>query len=343
MRHSFGSDNHSGAAKEIIDAISAANQGFSIAYGEDSLTAKAQEIFKRDLGNDTYVYFVFNGTGANILALKAMTESFNSILCPDTAHIYVDECGAPEKLTGCKVIPIPNVDGKVNCDNVRKELKGFGFQHHSQPKVLSISQPTELGTLYTKKEILELANLMHSHNGYLHMDGSRISNASASMNIPIKEFTVDCGVDALSFGGTKNGLLIGEAVVFFKKELAQNFLYIRKQAAQLFSKNRFIAAQFIAFLENGLNIKLATHSNNMAKYLEQQLKEVKEVQISRPVQTNAVFALIDPNLCEKLQQKHYFYVWDEETNEVRWMCSFNTHKKEIDLFVKDLKALAENL
>ena len=339
MDHSFGSDNHSGAAKEIIDAITKANTGFSVAYGEDNLSAKAQELFKRDFNNDTSVYFVFNGTGANILALKAMTNSYNSILCPDTAHINVDECGAPEKLTGCKIIPIPNINGKVNCENVRKELKEFGVQHHSQPKVLSISQPTELGTLYTKIEIQNLATLMHSHDGYLHMDGSRISNAAASMGMPIKEFTLDCGVDALSFGGTKNGLLIGEAVVFFRKELAQNFLYIRKQAAQLYSKNRFIAAQFIAFLENGLNIKLATHSNNMAKYLQQQLAEIKEVKITRPVQTNAVFAIITPKLCKELQKNHYFYIWDEQTNEVRWMCSFNTRKEDIDLFVKDLKNL----
>lgn len=336
MDHSFGSDNHSGVAKEIIAAITAANQGFYVAYGQDELTVKAQEIFKRDFGNNTHSFFVFNGTGANILALKAMTNSYNSILCPDTAHINVDECGAPEKLTGCKVIPIPNIDGKVDCNSVKKELKGFGFQHHSQPKVLSISQPTELGTLYTKDEITSLAELMHTHNGYLHIDGSRISNAAAAMNMPIKEFTVDCGADALSFGGTKNGLLIGEAVLFFREELAHNFLYIRKQAAQLFSKNRFIAAQFIAFLENGLNIELATHSNKMAKYLEQQLQGIKEVKISRPVETNAVFAIIDGNLCERLQQKQYFYVWDEESNEVRWMCSFNTRKEDIDLFVKDL-------
>lgn len=339
MDHSFGSDNHSGVANEIITAITVANQGFSVAYGEDTLTEKAQEIFKRDLGKDASVFFVFNGTGANILALKAMTNTYNSILCPSSAHINVDECGAPEKLTGCKVIALPNIDGKVSVESVKNELKGFGFQHHSQPKVLSISQPTELGTLYTKEEIKSLAHLMHSHDGYLHIDGSRISNAAAAMNMPIKEFTVDCGADALSFGGTKNGMLIGEAVVFFRDELAKNFLYIRKQAAQLYSKNRFIAAQFIAFLEDGLNLRLATHSNNMAKYLEQQLKEIKEVKISRPVQTNAVFAIIDSSLCKKLQEKQYFYIWDEQTNEVRWMCSFNTRKEDIDQFVQDLKGL----
>lgn len=342
MDHSFGSDNHSGVAQEIIDAITEANQGFSEAYGQDKLTTKAKEIFKRDFGGNSQAFFVFNGTGANILALKAMTNSYNSILCPNTAHINVDECGAPDKFTGCKIIALPNKNGKVDCNTVKKELKGFGDQHHSQPNVLSISQPTELGTLYTKEEIKSLAELMHSHNGYLHIDGSRISNAAAAMNLPIKEFTADCGADALSFGGTKNGMLIGEAVVFFRKELSENFLYIRKQAAQLFSKNRFIAAQFIAFLENGLNIKLATHSNEMAKYLENELKKIKEVIISRPVETNAVFAIIKPELCKKFQEKQYFYTWDQETGEVRWMCSFNTRKEDIDQFIKDLKGLIEN-
>ncbi len=343
MIHSFGSDNHSGVAPEIMEAINKANTGFSIAYGQDELTLKAQEIFKEMFGKDSSVFFVFNGTGANILALKAMTNSHNSILCPETAHINVDECGAPEKLTGCKLIPLPQKDGKVTCDTVKKELKGFGFQHHSQPKVLSVSQPTELGTLYTKEEISSLAQLMHSVDGYLHIDGSRISNASAALGMKVGEFTKDCGADALSFGGTKNGMMIGEAVVFFKKELAQNFMYIRKQAAQLYSKNRFIAAQFIAFLNNDLNIRLATHSNDMAKYLEKSLSGIKEVKITRPVQTNAVFAILPQEIASRLNEKHYFYVWDEFSGEVRWMCSFNTTKEDIDLFVCDLKDIINSI
>ncbi len=339
MKHSFGSDNHSGAAPEILEAIINANNQFQVAYGEDDYTKAAVEIFKKILGESAIPFFVFNGTGANILALKALTNTFNSILCPDCAHINVDECGAPEKMTGAKLIPLPSVDGKVSADVVKKELKGFGFQHHSQPKVLSISQPTELGTLYRPQEIRALAELMHSHGGYLHVDGSRISNASASLGLSIKEFITDQGVDALSFGGTKNGLLIGEAVVFFREELAENFLYIRKQGAQLFSKNRFIAAQFDAYLRDGLNIRLASHSNAMAKYLESELKGIKNVVISRPVETNVVFAAIPADLCNKLMKKHYFYVWDEETGEVRWMCSFNTTREDIDNFVADIKSL----
>lgn len=339
MIHSFGSDNHSGAAPEIMQAISNANIDFAIAYGEDPYTKEAEEIFKRDFGPDTEVFFVFNGTGANILALNALTNSYNSIICADSAHINVDECGAPEKLTGCKLVAVPTVDGKVSVESVKRELKGFGFQHHSQPKVLSISQPTELGTLYTPKEIKALADLMHEHDGYLHVDGSRISNAAAALNMKIREFTSDLGVDALSFGGTKNGMLIGEAVVFFKKEPANNFLYMRKQAAQLFSKNRYIAAQFTEFLKDGLNIRLAAHSNSMAKYLASEVNKLPAVKISRPVETNGVFAILDKEVTEQLTKKHFFYIWDEETGEVRWMCSWNTTKENIDEFIKDLKTL----
>ena len=339
MIHSFGSDNHSGVAPQIMDAIIRANSDFAVAYGEDEITRRVETIFKKEFGPDTGVFLVLNGTGANILALKAMTNTYNSILCPDMAHINVDECGAPEKITGCKLIPIPSKDGKVTVNSVKKELKGFGSQHHSQPKVLSISQPTELGTLYTPEEVASLADLMHKHGGYLHVDGSRISNASAALNMPIPKFTSEIGVDALSFGGTKNGLLIGEALLFFRKEFSDNFLYTRKQAAQLYSKNRFMAAQFEAYLCDGLNIKLANHSNSMAKYLEQQLSGIPQVKISRPVETNAVFAVIPPSLCKKLLEKHLFYIWNEETNEVRWMCSFNTTKEDIDLFISDIKHL----
>jgi len=336
MKHSFGSDNHSGVAPEIMDAIIRINSGFADAYGEDALTLKVESIFKEQFGPDTGAYLVFNGTGANILALKALTNSYNSILCPETAHINVDECGAPEKMTGCKLIPLPQKDGKVTPESVKKELKGFGFQHHAQPKVLSISQPTEMGTIYTPAEIKELADLMHSHNGYLHIDGSRISNAAAALDMPVARFTSEIGVDALSFGGTKNGLLIGEALLLFRKEHNENFLYIRKQAAQLYSKNRFMAAQFEAYLKDNLNIKMAKHSNSMAKYLEQQLAGISQVKITRSVDTNAVFAIIPPELCEKLQQRHHFHVWEEETNEVRWMCSFNTTKEDIDQFIADI-------
>lgn len=339
MKHSFGSDNHSGVAPEIIDAISRANTGFQKAYGEDEYSELAIKEFKKILGENISLFFAFNGTGANTLCLNALTESYNAILCPDSAHINVDECGAPEKFTGCKLIPIKSHNGKVNVEDVRGELKGFGFQHHSQVKVLSISQPTELGTLYTSQEIKDLADLMHQHNCYLHVDGSRISNAAAALNTPISSFITDCGVDALSFGGTKNGMLLGEAAIFINPKLAENFLYIRKQSAQLFSKSRFIAAQFIEFLGSGLYLKLARHSNEMAKYLEMRVKEIEWIKISRPVETNAVFAFIPEEAYNKIVDRHFFYVWDESTFEVRWMCSFNTTREDIDAFVDDLKKI----
>lgn len=339
MRHSFGSDNHSGAAPQIIEALAKANEGFQIAYGDDEYSMLAINKFKEILGQNTEIFFAFNGTGANTLCLRALTSSFNSILCPVNAHINVDECAAPEKITGCKLIAIPSTDGKVNVETVRKELKGIGFQHHAQVKVLSISQPTELGTIYSPKEIRALADLMHEYNCYLHVDGSRIANAAVSLNLPIISFTGDCGVDALSFGGTKNGLIMGEAAVFFKPELANNFLYMRKQSAQLFSKSRFIAAQFIEYFNDDLYLKLASSSNLMAKYLESRIREIKWITISRPVETNAVFAYMPKNAFNEIVKKHFFYVWDEDTYEVRWMCSFNTTKEDIDMFIEDLKRL----
>ncbi len=339
MKHSFGSDNHSGAAPQIIEALALANNEFQIAYGEDYYSLQVEKEFKKILGEDTSVFFAFNGTGANVLCLRALAESYNSILCPENAHINVDECGAPEKLTGCKLISLTAKDGKVSPETVKKELKGFGFQHHSQVKVLSISQPTELGTLYSPEEIKELADLMHKYNCFLHIDGSRIANAAAALKLPIKSFTADCGVDALSFGGTKNGLLIGEAALFFKKEFAKNFLYIRKQSAQLYSKSRFIAAQFLAYFKDDLYLKLANHSNEMAKYLEIRLKEVNYIKISRPVETNAVFAFIPKPAFDEIIKKHFFYVWDEDTYEIRLMCSFSTQKEDIDSFIEDLLKL----
>ncbi len=355
MKHSFGSDNHSGVHPQIMAAIQNANENFATAYGEDQYTKEVLAKLEKLLGGDCTAFFVFNGTGANIVALQGFLKSYNSVLTPETAHINVDECGAVEKISAARIVPLKAPNGKVSPTEVMKGLTGFGFQHHAQPKILSISQPTELGTLYTPAEIKELADLMHNHGCYLHVDGSRISNASESLGMPIKEFISDCGVDALSFGGTKNGLLMGEAVVIFHRpentlpdnngvpmnalnmEAARNLQYLRKQTTQLYSKSRFIAAQFDEYMKNDLYLKLAGQSNNMAKYLAKSLEGIKEVTISKAVESNAVFAILPTWLSEELHKKHYFYVWDEETNEVRWMCSFNTTKEDIDEFVKDVK------
>ena len=357
MKHSFGSDNHSGVHPQIMDAIIRANNNFTTAYGEDNYTKQVLNQLEELLGGDCTAFFVFNGTGANIVALQGFLRSYNSVLAPITAHINVDECGAVEKVSASRIIPLEAPNGKVTPKEVMQGLTGFGFQHHAQPKVLSISQPTELGTTYTPEEIKELADLVHSYGCYLHVDGSRISNAAESLGLPIKSFISDCGVDALSFGGTKNGLMMGEAVVIFhrpennlpdsngipmnclNREAAKNLQYLRKQTTQLYSKSRFIAAQFEEYLKDGLYLKLAGQSNSMARYLAQQLQGIEEVTISRSVDSNAVFAIIPSWLDAELHKKHYFYVWDESINEVRWMCSFNTTKEDIDYFVEDIKQL----
>ena len=353
MKHSFGSDNHSGVHPQIMEAIVKENNNFKTAYGDDPYTIEVLGKLEALLGGNCKALFVVNGTGANVVSLAAFVNSYHSIFAPKTAHINVDECGAPEKFTGSKIIPLSSPDGKVTPEEVIKSLTNFGEQHHSQPRILSISQPTELGTLYTPDEIKALADLMHSHNGYLHIDGSRISNAAAALDMPIKSFTADCGADVLSFGGTKNGLLMGEAVVVFNTDKdidkrnngfqADILKYIRKQATQLYSKNRFIAAQFDAYLTDNLYITLASHSNAMAKYLEKLLKEIPQVQITQKVESNAVFAIIPKWLTEELLKKYYFYIWDEQTGEVRWMCSFNTQKENIEEFVADIKSLISKI
>lgn len=357
MKHSFGSDNHSGVHPSIMEAIQKENNNFATAYGEDQYTKSVLEKLENLLGGNCTALFVFNGTGANVVSLQGFLKSYNSVLAPVTAHINVDECGAVEKIAASRIIPLEAPNGKVSPAQVMKGLTGFGFQHHAQPKILSISQPTELGTNYTPGEIRELAELMHSHGCYLHVDGSRISNAAESLGLPIKEFISDCGVDVLSFGGTKNGLLMGEAVVVFHRpentrpgqdglpmnnlnmEVAKTLQYYRKQTTQLYSKSRFIAAQFEAYLNDGLYLKLAGQSNAMAKYLAKSLEGIKEVTISRSVDSNAVFAIIPAWLDEELHKKHYYYIWDEDINEVRWMCSFNTSKEDIDEFVADVKSI----
>ena len=342
MKHSFGSDNHSGVHPLIMDAIVSANKDFAPAYGEDPFTARVLKKLETLLGGNCKAMFVFNGTGANVVALSCFAESFHAILAPATAHINVDECGAPEKLSGAKIIPLEHCDGKVTPEQVKKALTNFGVQHHSQPRILSISQPTELGTLYTPEEIRALADLMHRHGCWLHVDGSRIANAAEALQLPVKSFISDCGVDVLSFGGTKNGLLMGEAVVVFNRQMARKLPFVRKQTTQLYSKNRFIAAQFDAYLKDDLYLRLAGHSNRMARYMESRLKDIPGVTVSRPVQSNAVFALLPPEITAQLQKKHYFYIWDEQTGEVRWMCSFNTQKENIDAFVEDLSVLLRN-
>lgn len=333
---SFASDNYSGIHPEILEAILHANQDHEISYGHDTITSRADLLFKSVFG-DVKVLYTFNGTGANVTALKCCTLPFEAIICSDTAHIQIDECGAPVQQIGCSLIPLHTENGKLTPDMIMPLLKAKGNVHHNQPKVISISQSTELGTVYTVQELKSLCDFAHANDMYVHLDGARISNAVTALNTGLKEATVDCGVDIMSFGGTKNGLMIGEAVLIFNDRLKQHADFYHKQSAQLFSKNRFIAAQFIALLSNDLWKRMASHANAMAKLLASGMSEIKEVKITKSVDANAVFAIIPEYAIAPLQAKYPFYIWNEDTLELRWMCSFDTQPEDIAGFTTALR------
>lgn len=339
MSRGFASDNNAGVHPDILKALETANTGHMPGYGDDPITQQAIAIFKQQFGTNTDVYFTFNGTGANVLALSSITQSYHSVICADTAHIQVDECGAPEKLTGCKLLPVTSINGKITPEGITKYLFGFNFEHHAQPRVISISQVTELGSVYTCDEIKAIANLAHQYGLLLHMDGARIANAAVALNLPFKSFTKDVGVDILSFGGTKNGMMMGEAVLFFNPKLSKNTKYIRKQNMQLFSKMRFVSTQFLAYFDNELWKKNALHANNMAKLLEQEVSCLSDITLSQPTEANGVFAIIPKKIITDLQKKYFFYVWDESKSEVRWMTSFDTQEEDVYGFIQTLKKL----
>lgn len=331
---SFASDNNAGIHPQILEAISAANQGHVVGYGDDPYTAAVVEKFKQHFGPDIGVFIAFNGTAANCLGLKALTETYHAVICPEGAHIYTDECGAPEKFTGCKLIPIPTIDGKLTVESVRHAYHGIGDQHHVQPRVVSITQATEVGTVYKAQEIRDLANFVHQHEMLLHMDGARIANAAASLGLSLRAATRDLGVDVLSFGATKNGAMGAEAVIFFNNQFSRDFLYIRKQAMQLASKMRFISAQFDALLSNDLWRKNAAHANQMAALLEKEIRKIPLVKIVYPVEANGVFAQIPHEAIAQIQERYFFYVWNEEQSLVRWMCSFDTTEDDVQQFAR---------
>jgi len=328
----FASDNNAGVHPEIIQAITRANQGHVVAYGDDLYTRSAIKKFEEHFGSDIAVFFTFNGTGANVLSLQSLTRSFQSVLCSAYAHIYTDECGAPEKHTGCKLVPLPQENGKITLESVRHAYHGIGDEHHSQPRVISITQSTEMGTVYRPEEIQSLARFAHEHDMFLHVDGARIANAAASLGQNLRQATRDLGVDVLSFGGTKNGILGGEAVVFFQPDLSKDFLYLRKQSMQLASKMRFIAAQFEALLTDDLWRRSAEHANRMARLLEKEISRIPQVKVVWKVEANGVFAQIPHPAIEKIKEHYFFYTWMEKEGIVRWMCSFDTTEEDIREF-----------
>src|SRR3954469_5131431 len=334
----FASDNHAGALPEVLDAVARANSGHAVSYGGDECTARVEELFRREFGPEARTALVFNGTGANVVGLQALCRPFEAVVCASTSHLNVDECGAPERVAGLKLLAVDTPDGKLTPDLVAPRLVRFGDEHAVQPRVVSITQSTELGTLYTPDEIRALADQAHSHGMLLHVDGARLANAAAALGTSLSALTTDVGVDALSFGGTKNGLLFGEAVVFLRAGLGDEVAFLRKQSMQLASKMRFLAAQFEVLLTDSLWLRPAAHANAMAARLAAALADVDGVEITQRVQANAVFAVAPPAVTAELQNRWHFYVWNEETGEVRWMCSWDTTEEDVAAFAADLRS-----
>jgi threonine aldolase len=334
----FASDNYAGVLPEVLDAIAAANSGHAVSYGGDEWTARTEELFSSHFGDEARAALVFNGTGANVVALQALTRPYEAAICAHTAHLNVDECGAPERVAGIKLLAVETPDGKLTPALVEPRLVRIGDEHAVQPRVLSITQSTELGTLYTPDEIGALAEQAHERGMLLHVDGARLANAAAALELPLRAITTDVGVDAVSFGGTKNGLMLGEAVVFLRAGLGGEVAFLRKQSMQLASKMRFIAAQFEALLSGDLWLRTAAHANAMARRLAAAVATVDGVEITQRVQANAVFAMVPPGVAAALQERWRFYVWDENTGEVRWMCSWDTTPEDVDVFAADVAA-----
>ncbi|KJL48994.1 Low specificity L-threonine aldolase [Microbacterium hydrocarbonoxydans] len=341
----FASDNYSGIHPEVLDAIAAANGGHQIAYGEDAYTARLQEVFQSHFGDTAQAFPVFNGTGANVTGLQSMLPRWGAVIAASTAHINVDEGGAPEKIGGFKLLTVPTDDGKLTPELVDREAWGWGDEHRSQPLVVSITQSTELGTLYTAEEITALADHAHERGMRLHLDGARISNAAAALDLPLRAFTTDAGVDVLSFGGTKNGAMLGEAIVVLNPAASDGLIFSRKFNMQLSSKMRFVSAQLIALLEDDLWLRNATHANAMAQRLRGEIEagiadgSITGVEFTQPTQSNGVFATLPDGVADQLRESFRFYDWDAARNEVRWMCGFDTAEEDVDAFVTELSRL----
>ena len=339
MKRGFGSDNHSGTHPEILQAMLAANQEHAPSYGTDEWSLRAEKCFQMHFGSQIEVFYVFNGTAANALALRALTQSYESVLCSDVSHVNVDECGAPEFFFGGKLIPVKSTDGKISPQDLEPHLIRGGDQHFSQPRVLTLTQPTELGTVYSVEELKALSQFAKKHKLLLHMDGTRISNAALWLNRSFKELTADIGIDVMSFGGTKNGLMFGEALIFFNPDASKNFKFIRKQAAQLPSKSRFLAASFECYLQRNLFHEIAKHECEMAEQLYQGLCQIPQVKITRPRQSNAVFVILPKQWVKALRQDYFFYVWDEATFECRLMTSWDTQLVDVQGFLQKIRSL----
>lgn len=332
----FASDNYAGVHPEVLAAIAAANGGHQVAYGDDVYTERLQQVVREQFGDRAEAFPVFNGTGANVVSLTAMLPRWGAVVSTRTAHIHTDEGGAPEKTTGLKLFPVPTPDGKLTPELIDTEAWGWGDEHRAQPLAVSITQTTELGTLYTPDEVRAIADHAHANGMALHMDGARVWNAAAALGVPLRAFTADAGVDVLSLGGTKNGLLGAEAVVVLDPDRVDGIVYLRKTTMQLASKMRFASAQLLALFEGGLGLASAAHANAMASRLRGALEQLAlpGLGFSQPTQANAVFAVLATEAADRIREKVRFYDWDRARGEVRWMTAFDTTEADVDAFVE---------
>ncbi len=336
----FLSDNNSGVHPIILDAVSKCNKEHAYPYGDDTYTTKAISKFKEVFETDVDVYFVGTGTAANVISLGSFVRPFEGVICPDSAHINVDECGAFEKFSGSKLMYVPNRNGKITPEDIEIFFSSLGDEHQTQPRIVSISQITELGTLYTLEELREIAEFAHENNLLLHVDGARVSNAAASLNVSLKEMIVDTGVDLLSFGGTKNGMLMGEAIISIKPDISKHLKFMRKQGMHLISKMRYISCQFIPYLEDNLWLENAQHANKMASLLSSQIEKIPQLELLLPTEGNMIFAKVPESWVKPLKEKYDFYLMDEKESIVRWVTSFDTTEEEINDFFNEIKNLS---
>ncbi len=334
--HDFASDNHAGVHPDVLAAIADVNEGHAASYGGDACTARVEEILRRHFGSHAHALLVFNGSGANVACLDLALRPHEAVICTETAHLNVDECGAPERIAGAKLLTVPTGDGKLTPDDLSRWDARRGDEHSAQARLVSISQATELGTVYTPHEIAAIAERAHEMDLLLHVDGARLANASASLDVSLAAITTEAGVDLVSFGGTKNGLMFGEAMVILRPELAPHAKFVRKQLLQLNSKMRFCAAQFEALLSENLWLFNARNANAMAQRLRDAVEPIAGVEVAQPVEANAVFAKLDraaiDHLLETSAAEHPFYIWDDAENVVRWMCAWDTTAEDVDQF-----------
>ncbi len=331
-RRGFASDNYSGVHPEVLAAIAAANDGHQSSYGNDAYTARLQQVLQAHFGSDASAFPMFNGTGANVTALQSVLPRWGAVVCAKSAHINVDEGGAPEKVGGLKLYPVPTTNGKLTPELLDVEAWGFGDEHRAQPLAVSITQSTELGTLYTPDEIADLAARAHELGMVVHLDGARLANAAAALGVPFAAFTTEAGVDLLSLGGTKNGALGAEAIVVLTPDRVSGLRFLRKSNMQLASKMRFVSAQLVALFEGDLWLRNASHSNAMAARLRAGVEGIPGVEFSQPTQANGVFARLPAGVADVVRESFFFYDWDPALREVRWMCSFDTSASDVDAF-----------